>query len=173
MKGPRPTSYRDLVQRVTPTARFRILSLDPYVAEGRLVMPYRYFPGPVASHFFRVLRDEGRILGIRCNQCRTVYVPPEGICGRCFCRLHQWIEVGPEGTLLSYTRPRYLLDIHPRVRPLLFGIIHLDGADTGLLHLLGDVDPDRVEIGMRVKAVLAQERRGGITDIQYFRPLAL
>jgi hypothetical protein len=81
------------------------------------------------------------------------------------------VEVGPKGTLLSYTRPRYVLDIHPRIQPLLFGIIRLDGADTGLLHLLGEVDPDRLEIGMRVRAVLAEERQGSIMDIHYFRPL--
>jgi len=48
----------------------------------------------------------------------------------------------------------------------------MDGADTGLVHLIGGVDPDRVKVGMRVQAVIAKERDGHITDIKHFRPIA-
>jgi probable rRNA maturation factor len=42
----------------------------------------------------------------------------------------------------------------------------------GILHLLGEVEPKDVEIGMKVEAVWkpAKEREGAITDIRYFRP---
>jgi uncharacterized OB-fold protein len=38
--------------------------------------------------------------------------------------------------------------------------------------MLGEVDPDHVKIGMRVKAVWKPEedREGAITDILYFKP---
>jgi hypothetical protein len=41
------------------------------------------------------------------------------------------------------------------------------------MHLLGEVDPDAVEIGMKVEAVWKpeEERTGSITDIKYFKPL--
>ena len=57
--------------------------------------------------------------------------------------------------------------------PLLvvYALINLDGANTGFLHLLGDVDPDSVKEGMRVEAVFAEERKGSPLDIAYFRPL--
>ncbi|MCZ7585660.1 MAG: hypothetical protein M5R36_21275 [Deltaproteobacteria bacterium] len=54
-------------------------------------------------------------------------------------------------------------------------MIAIDGADEhmGLVHRLGEVDPKKVEIGMRVQAVWkpAKEREGGVTDIKYFKPL--
>jgi hypothetical protein len=53
-------------------------------------------------------------------------------------------------------------------------VIEIDGASTGhgILHKLGDVDPQALHIGMRVRAVWkpAKQRTGAITDILYFKP---
>jgi uncharacterized OB-fold protein len=51
------------------------------------------------------------------------------------------------------------------------GIIKLDGASTGLMHLLGEVDLNSIGVGMRVKAVFRDERQGNYLDIKYFKPL--
>jgi uncharacterized OB-fold protein len=53
------------------------------------------------------------------------------------------------------------------------GLIKLDGADTGLLHFLGEIELDKIKVGMRVEAVLKkkEERGGYITDIAYFKPM--
>ncbi len=57
----------------------------------------------------------------------------------------------------------------------IFVVIALDGIneDMGLVHKLGEVDPQDVKIGMRVKAVWKAEskRTGSILDIDYFAPL--
>jgi hypothetical protein len=54
-------------------------------------------------------------------------------------------------------------------------VIEIDGASPlhGIMHLLGEVDPQEVHIGMRVQAVWKspEDREGAITDIKYFRPL--
>jgi uncharacterized OB-fold protein len=54
-------------------------------------------------------------------------------------------------------------------------VIDLDGASPlhGIMHKLGDVQPDQVKIGMKVQAVWkpAAEREGAITDILYFKPI--
>jgi uncharacterized OB-fold protein len=156
---------------VTPSRRFNVLSLDPYVAEGRLAMPYRYFPGPIATRFFVELRDNQRIFGIRCPKCDMVYVPVESTCGRCFEKLEDWIEVGKEGVLRSYTVTHYSLPVHPVCTPIMYGLIKLDGADTGFLHFLGEAEPEDLRMGMRMEAVFKEERVGNILDIKYFRPI--
>jgi uncharacterized OB-fold protein len=57
--------------------------------------------------------------------------------------------------------------------PVAYGIIKLDGADTGFVHMLGEVDLDKIKIGMRVKAVFREdERKGNILDINYFKPVS-
>ncbi len=171
MELKKPSAYSDLIKCITPSERLKILSLDPYVAEGRIAMPYRYFPGPVATRFFLALREEARILGIRCPKCRMVYVPPEPICGRCFSKLEEWVKVGKEGILQSYTVTHYSLPVHPAKAPLIYGLIRLDGADTALLHILDGVGGNGLKMGMKVEAVFREKRSGNILDIEFFRPV--
>lgn len=166
----KPTKYTDLLHVVTSSKMFNVVSLDPLVAEGRIAMPYRYFPGSVASRFFVELRDHQKIFGIRCTTCDIVYVPPEATCGRCFEQLEEWIEVGTQGFLETYTLTHYQLPIHPGPVPLMHGLIKLDGADTGFVHLLGEVNLQSIKIGMRMEAVFKEKREGTILDILYFRP---
>ena len=55
--------------------------------------------------------------------------------------------------------------------PFGYGIIKLDGADTGMAHLLYGSDPAKWKIGMKVKAVFKENRSGSILDIAYFKPI--
>ena len=43
----------------------------------------------------------------------------------------------------------------------------------GIMHLLGEVDPKAVHVGMKVQAVWKppEQRAGQITDILYWKPL--
>lgn len=63
----------------------------------------------------------------------------------------------------------------PKGKVNIFAVIALDGIveDMGLVHKLGDIDPKKVKIGMKVKAVWKSEskRTGDILDIKYFAPL--
>ena len=40
-----------------------------------------------------------------------------------------------------------------------------------MLHYLDEVKPEDVTIGMRVKAVFAETRKGTIRDISHFKPV--
>jgi uncharacterized OB-fold protein len=83
-----------------------------------------------------------------------------------------WVEVGDVGTLLTYTVVRYAVpSIQPQKPPYAMGIIKLDGASTGLMHMLGEVNLDSIGIGMRVQAVFRDKREGNYLDIKYFKPL--
>ena len=144
---------------------------EPFTIPGWIIAPYKYTVGPVASKFFTELRDNKRILGIRCPECNRVLVPPRSTCSRCFSQLEEWVEVDTKGTLLTYTIVHYPLPIHPAEPPFAYGIVQLDGADTGLTHLIGEVDGQDLKIGMRVQAVFKEERQGNILDIKYFRPV--
>ncbi|WP_431228983.1 Zn-ribbon domain-containing OB-fold protein [Burkholderia contaminans] len=129
-----------------------------------------YEPGKVNSRFFGVLRDHGKICATRCAACERVYVPPRASCNQCFGELDEWVVVGNAGTLESYTVVHEPGMLQPVARPYVLGMIRLDGADTALVHYLGEIDPADVRIGMRVTAVFGEERVGNIWDIHYFRP---
>ena len=135
-------------------------------------LPYTWHAGKVGSRFYREIRDNGKILGTRCHQCERVYLPPRETCPRCFRDIQEWADVGNVGTLVTYTVIRYAVpSIQPQEPPYAIGIVKLDGASTGLLHLLGGVDLDIIKTGMRVKAVFRDQREGNYLDIKYFEPL--
>lgn len=138
---------------------------------GQINVPYPWSVGETGAHFFTALRDEKKILGTYCSRCDRVFIPPRKVCGRCFYPQMQWREVGHEGTLLTYTIPRYTDKTRPIEHPFAFGIIKLDGADTGLTHIIGEFDETKLKSGIRVEAVFREKREGNILDIRYFRPV--
>jgi len=127
--------------------------------------------GATTSRFFIEIRDNQKITGIRCPHCNVVFVPPRTTCGRCFAQLHEWVEVGPQGTLETYAQVRYSTPVQPAAAPFYYGIIKLDGADTGLPHMVGGLMGKEPRIGMRVQAVFREERKGNMLDILYFKPV--
>jgi uncharacterized OB-fold protein len=144
--------------------------LEPIVVRQDLQVPYRYSMGATTSKFFIEMRDNRKILGIRCPACKVVYVPPRTTCGRCFSQLDEWVEVGDRGTLETYTRVHYSTPVQPVPAPFYYGIVKLDGADTGLAHLVGGLKGKEPKIGMRLQAVFKEDRQGNMLDISYFQP---
>jgi uncharacterized protein len=144
---------------------------EEMVHSGRIKVPYRWWVGETGSRFFIALRDEQKILGTRCPKCDWVFVPPRKTCGRCFHPEMEWREVGPGGTLVTWTIPRYTETIHPRQPPFAFGIVRLDGADTGITHLVGEFRETDLRAGTRLEAVFREKTEGNILDICYFRPV--
>lgn len=142
----------------------------PFEVDQHITAHSRYFAGTIGSLFYTALRDEKRILGSRCKICDRVLWPPRGTCGRCFSKLTEsdLQEIGPNGTLETFTRIDYSEPVHPGKGPLIYGIIKLDGADTGMTHLIDDVPFEALHIGMRMKPVFAEERKADILDIAYF-----
>jgi len=137
-------------------------------SEQVLQVPFNYSAGPVASRFLIGLRDEKKILGLRCSGCGKVYVPPRGLCPGCFTAMDDWVEVGPEGVLDNFTVVHYSESTHPEAAPFALGLIRLDGADTCLLHLVRIPDGGDLAAGTRVAPVFAVERRGHILDVVGF-----
>jgi len=141
--------------------------VEPLTLKGQIKVPYSWSVGEVGSRFLTALRDHGKILGNRCGRCNTVFVPPRMNCGKCFQRIHDWVELGTEGRVEAFTivREGYLLQ--PTDPPFAYALIKLDGTDVGFLHIIKD-DLDRLKKGVRVRARMAEQRTGNIKDIQAF-----
>jgi uncharacterized OB-fold protein len=137
---------------------------------GLIPVGHRYTPGVAGDAFFRALRDRGAILGSRCEQCEYTYVPARLFCERCFTELEADVEVGPGGTVASFTIGFTGVEGEPLDRPLTLGLVRLDGADALFLHFVLDQGDERLEIGERVDAVVKPEgsRTGSILDIEGF-----
>jgi uncharacterized OB-fold protein len=138
---------------------------------GDLPVTNRYTYGLAGEKFFRTIKDEGRILGTYCPDCDHTYVPATIFCERCLGKLEKWVDVGTKGDVVTYTILNIDLDGTPLEKPEVIALVHF--ADGGLIHRLGEVELDEVEIGMTVEAVFKpkDERVGSILDIQYFKPV--
>jgi uncharacterized OB-fold protein len=144
---------------------------DRWVVDGQLALPYQYFAGTVGSHFLTSLRDRKKILGQRCPTCNKVFVPPRQTCERCFANLADaWVELSDVGEVTGVTVINYQEKYLPLPPPYALALIKLGGADTPLTHVVAGVDPANVKVGMKVKAVFADERKGSLLDIKYFTP---
>jgi hypothetical protein len=102
-----------------------------------------------------------------------VLVPPRMFCERCFRPTDAWQFVQDSGSVNTYSLSHLRWDASRVEEPILVAVIEIDGSSQGgLLHYLGDVRPEEIHIGMKVKAVWkpAEEREGSILDIRHFRP---
>jgi len=129
--------------------------------------------GLYGSKFFTELRDNKIFLGVRCPKCKKVYIPPRKVCGPCFTEMEEFVEVGPGGTIGTFTILRYaFIDPETGIQkpiPYGYGFIKLDGADTLFQHYIDIVDESKIKIGARVEAVFSENPKGTIRDVKYFR----
>jgi acetyl-CoA C-acetyltransferase len=139
--------------------------------DHRLGARYSWDAGVAVGRFLDGLKA-GKILGRECRRCERVLVPPRMFCERCFRETDAWIEVEHTGTVQTYSICHVSWDMQPLDPPEIPAVIAVDGSDGGLLHMLGEVEPDEVRIGMEVEAVWKPvgERIGSILDIAHFRP---
>ncbi|HZD56151.1 MAG TPA: Zn-ribbon domain-containing OB-fold protein [Anaerolineales bacterium] len=152
-----------------------LLERDPHIPfawQDNMPVASRYTAGVAGERFFRAIKDEGRILGTYCPACDHTYVPAALFCERCLDELDEWVDMGTTGEVFTYTLLYESYDGTSREDPEIVAFIRM--GDGGLIHRLGEVDPDAISIGMQVEAVFkpAGERQGNIQDISHFKPVA-
>ncbi len=144
----------------------------PQAWHGNLPVTSRYTFGLGGERFFRAIKDKGEILGTHCPRCERTYVPGTIFCERCLGKLDEWIDVGTTGQIHTFTLLYENYDGSEREEPEIIAFVSM--GDGGIVHRLGDIDPEDVEIGMEVEVVLKpkSEREGSILDIVHFRPVS-
>ena len=132
----------------------------------------QYTYGLAGEKFFREIKDNGRIMGAKCEKCNLLYLPPRIYCEQCFSELGEWQEIAGKGMIHTYTAAYVDLDGARLSEPVLLALVKFPGVYGGLVHRLGEMKPEEVEIGMPVEIVLKPktQRIGSILDIKYFKP---
>jgi uncharacterized OB-fold protein len=137
--------------------------------ENSITFPYKRSLGPVIGAFMTGL-TERRILGIRAGD--GVLVPPSEWDPATGAELDaaSMVEVGPAGTVESWTWVPEPSEQHPLDHPFAFAFVKLDGATTPMLHAVDAGSPDAIDVGTRVAPRWKGARTGHITDIDAFVP---
>ena len=141
---------------------------------------YQWDAGIAMGRYLDGLK-QGKILGIRCPECRRIMAPPRAFCELCFRPLDDWVELSDTGRINTYSVSFVNWDASRRRTPEVPALVEIDGASPGMaiLHLIGEVGDSleqitsRLKLGTPVQAVWkpAEAREGAITDIRYFRPI--
>lgn len=127
--------------------------------------PYTRSLGPIVGAFAEGL-EAGKILASRAGG-KVLCPPLEYDPYTAEAAESELVEVGPEGTVESWTYVGEPTRSHPSDGPFAFALITLDGADTALVHAV-DAAPGTLSKGARVRPRWKDERTGLITDIECF-----
>ncbi len=138
-----------------------------------LQMDYTYVAGTGRSVFLHGLARR-QLLARRCPSCRQVYLPPPEFCSRCLAELEDPIELGGTGVVRTFCVVSFPFPGQVYEPPYVVAYIQVHGAGTELMHLLREVDPAAVHIGMEVEPVWCPEGelQPSMSSIRYYRPVA-
>ena len=99
--------------------------------------------------------NEEKLMGSKCMECDTLFVPPRPICIKCHSSDMEWVEVGGKGKLSAFTcitvgPPFMIAEGYDRNHPYCSGVVELkegirvdariEGVDTNR--------PENIKIGM-------------------------
>ena len=138
---------------------------------------YSWDDGVAIGRYLEELKN-GKIIARKCEGCHRILVPPRMFCEICWRPTDEWVYVQDTGTINTFVVSHVDWKagrVPEGQRYYTPAVIELDGAtkDIGILHLIDEIEPYDIKIGMKVKAVWKppEEREGAITDIRYFKPI--
>lgn len=146
------------------------MSSEPLSAPLEVGFDYTRSLGSVLSRFATELRD-GRIVGVRGSDGR-VLVPPVEFDPVTAQPLSEFVEVGSEGTVLTWSWMPEPLEGQPLHSAFGWAMVKLDGADTPILHAVDVPSADSMRTGMRVRVRWSSDRGNGVRDIACFEPVS-
>ena len=134
---------------------------------------------PISDIAYNQFLQEEKLMGSKCEQCGTVYVPPRPICVECSKSDMQWVEMKGKGKLAAFTSisigPSFMIEEgYNRKNPYCVGVIELDEGPRvdARIENVEASKPDDIKVGtpMTVKFL---HRGEGIDKKTYlaFEPL--
>lgn len=123
------------------------------------------------STFLRAL-ERGTLLGARTGETGKVYFPPKEADPATGLELDNYVELPDRGTVTTFAIINIPFPGQRIKPPYVAAYVLLDGADIPFLHLVTEIDPADVRMGLRVEAVWKPKEQWGlgIDNIDYFRP---
>jgi uncharacterized OB-fold protein len=140
----------------------------------KVVTPVRLeyvYPAGIANTRGLLALQEGRFIGEEYPDGK-VYVPCRGYSPTSGEAAVGNVELSDKGTVTTFCVVNVPFYGQEMEIPYVCATVLLDGADIGLFHILQEVNPAEVRMGMRVEAVWSDpaDRRPAYETIKYFRP---
>lgn len=145
-------------------------NVDIKYVYGEFPIYFSYTVGKAGKIFFENLIKEEAFTGGKCPSCGKIYLPPRIYCEQCMEEITEFIKLGCEGVVWSWTKVTRDSFGNPLKQPDYVGFVKITGSDGGVIHRIKCKNGEKPKIGMKVKAVLKPktERKGTLEDILYF-----
>ena len=105
-------------------------------------------PPPTIESFYKFCAEK-KLMGVRCNRCEKVIVPPRSVCSRCGASDLSWTELQGKGRLVTYTVIHLPPAQFQAIAPYAIGIVEFDGAR--LPGMIRDTPFENLKIGMELQ----------------------
>ncbi len=109
---------------------------------------------------WRLREQRYQLIGNQCVNCGAKFFPPRQVCTECRATTFEPYHFNGKGTLYSYTTLRHAPVGFENQAPYSVGMIKLDEGPMVEAQLT-DVNPEDLEIGMRVEMVTRKLREEG------------
>jgi uncharacterized OB-fold protein len=131
---------------------------------------------PIKEGYFTVPADPGvppRLLGSRCEACGEHFFPRRVVCAKCLAPRTVDVELGPRGTLYSYTFVHFPLFGSTRVEHIGYGVGQVDLPEGPRVQLPLAGKQEDYRVGMTLEAELEPMREDAGRDVVIirFRPV--
>ncbi len=145
------------------------------VEDGFVIMPDRWKVDFLASmgelsRFFIEMKENARLMGMKCPRCGSVYCWPRSWCHDCYVDT-EWVEMSGKGKVTVFGQVEVSLNDIKKDVPFIQGGVHLEGARYVLVSCIREIAFEDLYTGMPVRAEFLppEERTGRIRDF-YFVP---
>lgn len=105
---------------------------------------------PFTIESFYAFVGEKRLMVAKCDDCKTLLLPPRPVCTKCLSTNLKWVELKKRGKLLTYT----VIHIPPTqfqsMAPYAVGIVKLEDGPH-LPGIIKGINPEEIKIGMDLK----------------------
>lgn len=109
---------------------------------------------PFSNISYEQFLNEERLMGSRCKNCGTSFVPPRSICVECYGSEMEWVETKGDGKLISFTciavgTPFMIKEGYDRKNPYCTGIVELENGVRVVARVDGvsAIRPESIKIG--------------------------
>jgi len=102
------------------------------------------------THEFWELLKNGKFVTTRCTKCGNVSFPPQADCPKCMSGEFQWVELGRDATLVTFTHVRTVPASFAGIEPYIICIGEVEGG-TKVLAWLEGVKPEDARPGMKLR----------------------
>ena len=150
-----------------------LLEGDLYITKGMVRAEFNFWVGIPMEKFYVGL-EQKKFIGTKCPKCSKVFLPPRKTCGDCFVECTEYVDLPETGVVTNFTVTNWKIqERKPRKikKSMIAGLVKVDGASNAMLVPIINVEPDKVEEGMKVKVVWKNKVKGHPNDISGFAPV--